>query len=315
MAKNSELIQGRSSGSEKRKNQCSHACRAGYALSLVFFFVFWLNPLWGQSGGNNNGTIQYKSGTGFGGDDNFFFNSNGRALELVGDTTGGASGVFEIKSFSLPFNINALSSGSNQYHAGGIVLQRSRGDYWNPQTVNEWDYLGNVLMGGFDGSGYTNGAYGGSTITASAAQTWGSTQHGTKLVISNTLNGQTAPQPMMVFDPNGNVVVEGVFVVENMISAKQVKVTSSGWPDYVFKKEYTPMPLADVESYIQAHQHLPGVPSGQEVVENGVDVGKMQAKLLEKVEELTLYLIEVKRENQQLKQRLESLEETAESAR
>ena len=73
----------------------------------------------------------------------------------------------------------------------------------------------------------------------------------------------------------------------------------SEWSDKVFAQvSYNLQPLAEVAAYIGQHQHLPGVPSADEVVKEGMDVAKMNAKLLEKIEELTLYLIELKRENQ-----------------
>ncbi len=64
------------------------------------------------------------------------------------------------------------------------------------------------------------------------------------------------------------------------------------WPDYVFAPGYRNAPLSEVEQHIREKQHLPGIPSAKEVGEKGVGVGKMQALLLAKVEELTLHLIE-----------------------
>ncbi|MFD2572329.1 hypothetical protein ACFSUS_16935 [Spirosoma soli] len=71
------------------------------------------------------------------------------------------------------------------------------------------------------------------------------------------------------------------------------------WSDNVFTPGYRLAPLKEVERYITAHQHLPGIPSAEEVVKEGVDVGKMEAKLLQKVEELTLYSIELEKVNKQ----------------
>jgi hypothetical protein len=64
------------------------------------------------------------------------------------------------------------------------------------------------------------------------------------------------------------------------------------WPDYVFAKEYKLMSLGEVEKYIQEHKHLPGLPAASEVEEDGMQVGEINTKLTEKVEELTLYMIE-----------------------
>ena len=82
---------------------------------------------------------------------------------------------------------------------------------------------------------------------------------------------------------------------------------TSQWADYVFADDYKLQPLCYVEQYIKTHKHLPNVPSAEEMVEEGNDLGKTTAKLLEKIEELTLYLIEMKKENETLRQCLNSL--------
>jgi trimeric autotransporter adhesin len=81
--------------------------------------------------------------------------------------------------------------------------------------------------------------------------------------------------------------------VEKGILAEKVKVSAqANWPDYVFGKDYSLMPLKEVENYINANNHLPEVPSAEVIAKDGLDLGKMDATLLKKVEELTLYLIE-----------------------
>lgn len=81
------------------------------------------------------------------------------------------------------------------------------------------------------------------------------------------------------------------------------------WPDYVFGKSYKLPTLFDIEKHIKEKGHLIGIPSANEVSENGIAVGEMNAKLLNKIEELTLYLIELKKENQEVKSRLSNLED------
>ena len=81
------------------------------------------------------------------------------------------------------------------------------------------------------------------------------------------------------------------------------------WPDYVFEKSYTLKPLEEVEAFVNENKHLPEVPSAKEIEAEGIDAAKMDAALLKKIEELTLYMIEMnktinelKKENQSLKQ-------------
>ncbi len=79
--------------------------------------------------------------------------------------------------------------------------------------------------------------------------------------------------------------------VQDGIRTERVRVdvaSLNGWADYVFEEDYQMMPLAELESYIQKNKHLPGVPSAQQVVEEGIDLAEMNKVLLEKVEELTL---------------------------
>jgi len=84
--------------------------------------------------------------------------------------------------------------------------------------------------------------------------------------------------------------------------------TTYDWADYVFQPNYAMLPLESLEEYVKCNQHLPGVPSAQEVVDNGLDVAKMDAKLLEKIEEMSLYLIQLKKENMELKSRMDKYE-------
>jgi hypothetical protein len=95
--------------------------------------------------------------------------------------------------------------------------------------------------------------------------------------------------------------------VETGIRTRQVKVDVAAWPDYVFSKNYKRMSLASLETYISKNNHLPDIPSEKEVKDNGIELGKMNAKLLEKIEELTLYVIELKKEIDPLKKEIEQL--------
>lgn len=92
--------------------------------------------------------------------------------------------------------------------------------------------------------------------------------------------------------------------VEKGILTEQVKVAvkSTGeWSDYVFEEDYNLMTIEELENYVSKNKHLPNVPSAEEVVKNGIDMAQMDAKLLEKIEEAYLYIIELKQEVEQLK--------------
>lgn len=90
--------------------------------------------------------------------------------------------------------------------------------------------------------------------------------------------------------------------VEGALGARSIKVTlASPWADYVFDKEYKLRSLSSLEDYIKTNNHLPNIPSAGEVQKDGIDLAQINAKLLEKIEELTLYVI-------QLNKKIESLE-------
>lgn len=90
--------------------------------------------------------------------------------------------------------------------------------------------------------------------------------------------------------------------VEGTIGTRAIKVLSTTpFPDYVFKPDYPLPSIRDVETYINQHQHLPGVPSAAEVEKDGgFELGEMDRKLLEKVEELTLYIIQLNKKIEQM---------------
>jgi hypothetical protein len=115
-------------------------------------------------------------------------------------------------------------------------------------------------------------------------------------------------------DANGNVGIGTTnpgsykLAVEGKIGAREVVVTTAAWADHVFKPGYKRMSLSEIDEFIKTNRHLPGIPTEKEVRENGVPVGAMQAKLLEKVEELTLEMIAMKKENMELIKRVQYLD-------
>jgi hypothetical protein len=96
------------------------------------------------------------------------------------------------------------------------------------------------------------------------------------------------------------LLVKGGMITEKI---KVAVAGSSDWADYVFDPSYKLMPLDKVESFIKENKHLPNVPSAEEMSKNGLDVTQTTAKLMEKVEELTLYIIQLQKEIQTIKEK------------
>ncbi|WP_233209695.1 hypothetical protein [Flavobacterium sp. 9] len=113
---------------------------------------------------------------------------------------------------------------------------------------------------------------------------------------------------------NGNVGIGTTttgthkLAVEGSIGAREVKVQATGWADFVFKKEYNLPTLGEVEKHIAEKGHLENIPSEEEVLKSGINLGEMNAKLLQKIEEMTLYMITQNKQIIDLQQRLEKVE-------
>ena len=97
--------------------------------------------------------------------------------------------------------------------------------------------------------------------------------------------------------PKQKLSVNGAILAKEVI----VSTASSNWPDYVFNKDYKLQTLTQVKEFIAENNHLPNMPSAEEVADKGITLGDMQKKQMEKIEELTLYLI-------QLEERINKLE-------
>ncbi|WP_394773473.1 hypothetical protein [Flavobacterium sp.] len=115
---------------------------------------------------------------------------------------------------------------------------------------------------------------------------------------------------------NGNVGIgstnpDSKLTVAGNIHAQEVKVTLNAGvivPDYVFAKDYKLKSLQEVEEYIKQNSHLPEIPSAKEIEKNGLMLAEMNLNLLKKMEEMTLYMIELNKRNIVLERRLETLE-------
>ena len=174
-------------------------------------------------------------------------------------------------------------------------------------------------------------------VTGLKIDNWGSTSaSGVGNIFSITHTQATSPTPpaqqLFAVDLNqtyignklriGSTAASGSYagytlsVAGDMI-AKRCVIEIDSWADYVFKKDYKLPSLSSVESYVSENKHLPGVPSEDEIKTKGVDMGEMNKILMQKVEELTLYMIDLQKQNKSLqedntmiKEQLARLEET-----
>ncbi len=96
--------------------------------------------------------------------------------------------------------------------------------------------------------------------------------------------------------------------VEGQIACQEIIVELAHWPDNVFDRNYNLMPINQLEDNIKKEGHLPGIPSESEIKENGVNLAEMQSNLLRKIEELTLYVIDLKKENESMKAKINQIQ-------
>jgi hypothetical protein len=177
---------------------------------------------------------------------------------------------------------------------GGVTTNQSSDDYAPRLTFHWAGRLSSSIAMGTSGNLKFN------------AQ--GSTTNFTGIEVGNIFsNGNVAINTATV--PTGyKLAVKG-----NVIAEKLVVKTSTAWPDFVFTKDYKLPSLNEVEQFISKNSHLPEIPSAREVETNGHDVGEMNRLLLKKVEEITLYLIELKKENQEIKKENQEIKKVNDS--
>lgn len=126
--------------------------------------------------------------------------------------------------------------------------------------------------------------------------------YGVKVVANNNLHKAIA-----ITEQENNGVDVFKVMGDGTVWATEVNVQLTPFPDYVFNKNYDLSPLEDVEKFINKHHHLPNLPSANEVEKNNIGLGELNRKMLEKIEELTLYVIALKKENKKLNTKINQL--------
>jgi hypothetical protein len=176
-------------------------------------------------------------------------------------------------------------------------------------------------------------------LVVNGAITWGSTNailntdqgasielrgNGTPYIdFSNNLNSDYNARLMLnsnnILEVDGNVGIgtnttNGYkLAVGGNIVAEEIKVKlKENWPDYVFNKDYVKLDIKELANYINVKGHLPNIPNAKAVNNEGINLGEMQSKLLEKIEELTLYLIDQEKKIEKLTNDYEALKKQIE---
>jgi hypothetical protein len=206
----------------------------------------------------------------------------------------------------------------------------SLGNYYSFPLGYTHTYLGmnmrpNVVNGGWT-LGTDGGNNGGSMITGNVGGSLNfiaiPTANGAS--VQNLTDAQVATYSRMRVNSSGLVDIPGQLhlglqsplsphtdyrlAVDGKLVAKSIYVTdASKWADFVFEPSYKLMALPTLERYLQANKHLPYIPSAKEVEANGYNVVEMDAKLLQTLEELTLQVIELGKQNKQLQSELVNL--------
>ncbi len=185
------------------------------------------------------------------------------------------------------------------YNYGGIQTA--------PKVTLKNRYLGRILFGGHNGERPINNG----SISILTKDNFSNPDYPTRMDFR--LGGTAGSLLRMSIDSKtGNVGIGTPFArnkleVNGTIRSKEVKVEASPWPDFVFEKVYQLPTLEEVGTHIKEKGHLKDIPSALEVAKNGINLGEMDAKLLQKIEELTLYTIQQHKEITRLKQIVDTL--------
>lgn len=188
---------------------------------------------------------------------------------------------------------------------GGIVNKRLISDIGGGVSSKVWMLEGNTIDSARNFLGSTNKApviFKTSNIEQMRINEQGIIGIGTRNYPANGIGDMGPDEPVV------NVDNYRLFV-EDGIRTRKIKVDLRRWADNVFDQNYQLLPLNDLDKYITLNKHLPGIPTSEAVLEQGVELGEMNVILLEKIEELTLYSIQLKNNNDQLNQQLQGQEQ------
>lgn len=215
------------------------------------------------------------------------------ATTIINNGTTNAHGLYvNINSASdgVPFRVDKGGSSLFEIADNGILSVRGVASF---RSIVPTDGYLTINSGGSTTQGYINWWKPGNTRVAYMGYNDGSSYNNLGLTLEGAnfiVNGGDVG--IGTTDPKGYKLA-----VNGSVRAKEIKVENANWPDYVFAKSYPLRSLLETEKHIKEKGHLPGIPSAAEVKANGIDLGEMNAKLLQKIEELTLHMIELTKQN------------------
>lgn len=177
------------------------------------------------------------------------------------------------------------------------IKQSFSGSYGNAFSISRNNSTTTGFIAGVDNS--NNAMIGGNNADLRIGKYLGGTF--TDIIRVQNSTGNVA---IGTTDPKGHKLAVNGDIIATNLTVKSY----SNWPDYVFKNTYNLLPLSEVKTYIVQHQHLPDLPSAAAIKKDGQDLGEMNKLLLKKVEELTLYVIELQEQNNAINKKIEKLE-------
>ncbi len=213
-------------------------------------------------------------------------------------------GLMTFRGWNQRTTIGASWGGANALSGTGYIGFNIAQD--GPNLTNLWSYLG---VNNVNGGNAIIGAESGEMLFVCKPNTGGGGGTLTNNDIRANIRMRITGDGRMIIGPSyvaDALTTPGSYklYVEGGILTEHVKVSvknAADWSDFVFDEGYKMMPLPALKQYIQENKHLPSVPSTKEVMANGVDLQQMDARLLQKVEELTLHQIAQQEEIEQLK--------------
>ncbi len=235
----------------------------------------------------------------------------GRNYSLTSYILGVTNAGFAIRDNTASINVFTIDAANNFTLAGPLS-----GTSANFKVDNISDLGAQVSI--TNGHGNQNGSVR-LNLGNAGAVSWikglvtGANTNGGSAMVFGVPSSNTDGIERMRIDANGNLCIGTInpkgykLAVAGNVIAESVKVALQGsWPDYVFKSENKLLSLPEVEKYVREKSHLPEMPSEAEVKKEGIDLGQMDAKLLKKIEELTLYMIEQNRDFTEMRKALDA---------